>query len=293
MTHRYILSLVLMTASISMVAQEIGYGFKAGLSFNSFNGDSEKDDAGNSLESFSGNTGFHVGATFTWKATELMGVRGELMYSQKGGRRKFEGPSYLTLHPTAGNDLPSTGTRKMELNISSSTIEIPVMGYFKPVPWAELYAGGYAAFNISTTVFGDFAYTGGETPSGTAVADIRFEIDGNYASDNPGEASFTDPPTLIKAGASDIIIPRSASPYYEFTEDRGNLYKVLDLGLIGGLSLYLNRGLYVTGRVNYGMTDITRTRPDVSLSKLDNGNFITRNDDDRNFSIQTSIGFSF
>jgi len=280
----------------SLVAQDFGYGFKAGLNFNSFSGDSETDAAGNELEDFTSNSGFHVGAIFTWKATDLMGLRGEFTFIQKGGRRKFDGPSYLNLTSTTGAPVATTGNRKQNLNVTTSYFDFPISGYFKPVEWLEIYGGVNVSFLVSSNVFGELTYSNAKTISGagTDPDPFMYEIDGNYNSDNPGEAILSNPPKTVRVGSGTLVeIPSSAGVYYEFAEDRGNLFKTVDFGVLGGLSVYLNKGLFVSGRVNYGLTDVTKEKADVSLVSQDNGDFITRNDDDHNFSLQVSIGFSF
>ncbi len=273
-------------------AQDIGFGFKAGLNFNTFKGDAEADDAGNSLEEFSTNTGFHVGATFTFAATELMGLRGEFMLSQKGGRRAYNGPSYYFLYDLDGNRSQVSGNRKIDINVNQSYLEIPVMGYFKPVKFLEIYAGGSIGFLVGSSGFGELTFNG-VGPTGAALKEFSHELDVNYFGDNPRGFSVGNPPQTITYKGQTIPVPQTAGAYFEFTEDRGNLYKVIDAGLVGGLSIFFNKGLYVSGRVNYGLTDVTKSNADVSLRQLDNGEFITRDDDDRNFSIQASIGFSF
>ncbi len=271
-------------------SQEFGYGFKAGLNFNSFNSDSETDAAGKELETFSGNTGFHVGAIFTWKATELMGLRGELLFSQKGGRRKFNGPSYYTLTASDGSVFNTTGTREQRLNVTNAYIDIPLMGYYKPVQWLELFAGGNIGFLVSSTAVGELKYSEGRIDQSTVPA-FDYELDFNYYSDDAG--SFTASEELIQVKGIDVALIETAGAYAEFDEDRGKLYKTIDAGLVGGLSLFFNKGLFISGRLNYGLSDITKSEADVSLVSQNNGAFIARDDKDRNFSIQASIGFSF
>ena len=282
-----IFTFLLVAFCFTLSAQEIGFGFRAGLNFNSFVGDSETDGNGTELEDFTNNTGFHVGATFTWKATELMGLRGELVYNQKGGRRNFEGPSYLILTSTTGDDIFTTGTRKQNLNITTSYIDFPITGYFKPIPNVEIFGGFNVGFLVSASVFGEVNY------SGTNIEAFRYEVDGNYLSDKPQEAIFGDPSKTVSVGNNTVEVPNSAGVYYEFMEDMGNLYKAVDIGAIGGISVFLNGSLFVAGRINYGLTDTTKEAADVSLTSKNGDQFITRNDDDRNLSLQASIGFSF
>ncbi|MEO1262688.1 MAG: outer membrane beta-barrel protein [Bacteroidota bacterium] len=286
------LAILFISITFSMSAQEISFGFRAGLNFNRFIADSETVGS-EELEDFTNNTGFHVGAMFTWEATELMGLRAELLYNQKGGRRSYDGPSYLVLSSTSGNTIITTGNRDQNLNVTSSYIDIPVTGYFKPIEQLEIFGGFNVGFLVATTAFGEVNYSDGRF-GGASIEDFRFEIDGNYLSDGPGDASFSDPPKTITIGGNQsAVIPSSAGVYVEFTEDMGNLYKIIDMGLVGGISVYLNGSLFVSARVNYGLTDITKTGADVSLREKPNNEFLTRDDDDRNFSLQASVGFSF
>lgn len=289
-----LLTILFICATFSLFSQEIGFGFRAGLNFNRIQGDSEMD--GNAdLEDFTSNTGFHVAATFNWKATDLMGVRGELVYNQKGGRRSYDGPSYLTLTTNNGVKIPSNGNRKQNLNLTTSYIDIPVVGYYRPIERFEVFAGASVGFLVSASVFGELDYSGGMTAAGSGIEPFLYEIDGNYLSDKPGRAIFDNPPTTVSVGGSTTAeVPASAGVYYEFEKDRGNLYKAIDLGAVAGVSIFLNGSLFISGRINYGLSDITKQEADVSLKSLDSsGQFITRNDNDRNISIQTSIGFSF
>ena len=286
------LTILFLSFVFSMTAQDISFGFRTGLNFNQIKGDSETDGT-TELEEYTSNTGFHVGATFTWKITELMGLRGELVYNQKGGRRSYDGPSYLVLTATNGDRIVTTGNRSQNLNLTSSFINIPIMGYVKPIPQVEVFGGVDLGFLVAATVFGEVNYTDGRF-GGASIEDFRFEVDGNYLSDDPGEAFFSNPPETVSIGNNlTAEIPSSAGVYYEFSEDMGNLYKVIDLGLVGGISVYLNGSLFVSARLNYGLTDITKEAADVSLKSKNNDQFITLDDRDRNFSIQASIGFSF
>ncbi len=289
-----LLTIFFASMALSIFAQDIGFGFRTGLNFNRIQGDSEMN-GDTELESFSSNTGFHVAATFNWKATDLMGLRGEIVYNQKGGKRSYEGPSYLTLTSTTnGAQIPTTGNRKQSVNLTTSYIDIPVVGYYRPFEKLEIFAGASLGFLVSAPTFGEVEYSGGMTAAGSGIEPFIYEIDGNYLSDNPGEAFFENPPNTVSVGGTTTAeVPASAGVYYEFDRDRGNLYRTIDLGAVAGLSIFLNGSLFISGRINYGLSDITKQEADVSLRSLDNGQFITRDDMDRNISIQTSIGFSF
>lgn len=282
-----------LTANLS--AQDIGYGFKAGLNFNSFSGDAELDDAGMTVEDYTGNTGFHLGVMFTWKATDLMGLRAELLYSQKGSRRSFDGQSYYLFEPIEEGEakVPTVGLRDQDVNLTTSYIDLPITAYFKPIRSIEIYGGASLGFLVSAAGFGGITYSGNAS-NGTPIEEFIHDLDVNYVSDDPGEASYLEGSTtpLIIDGKS-VEIVENGGAYFEFEEDRGRLYRTIDLGLVGGISFYLSQGLFVSGRINYGLSDVTNSEADVSLVKLENGEFITRDDDDRNVSIQVSVGFSF
>ncbi len=293
MARLFCISLFLCLAT-GIFGQDFSFGFKAGLNFTTFKGEAEKDDQGETLEEFSTNTGFLVGATFSWKATELMGLRSELLFSQKGSRRNFKGPSYYFFYNINGQQIPATGTRDMDINVSNSYFVLPVMGYIKPAKWLELYVGGYAGALISSTAFGNLVFDNGVTLAGDKVSDkVKHELDYNYFGDRPRSATYSNPPETIKIKGESIPYPQTAGAYFEFTEDPGRLYKIFDAGVLGGVSVFFNKGLYLTGRLTYGLLDITRTRADVSLAKLDGESLITRNDFDRNYTLQAGIGFSF
>lgn len=281
--------LFLLLFAYAATAQDFSFGFKTGLNFSNIKGDLEKTTAGK--ETLDRNIGFHFGATFAWRATDLMGLRAELMYSQKGTKRAYSGPSYYTFVTANDEKYLTTGIRQEDLNVNNSYIELPVMGYFKPHSRVEIYGGMSVGVLVSSTAFGNLNYS---NISGANPNVIDHELDFNYLSDKPGEQTYANPAETVRISNENVPYPQTAGAYFEFVEDRGKLYKAFDLGVIGGLSVYLSKSLYVSGRINYGLLDITKTKADVSLSTLDDNNaFISRNDNDRNVSIQVSIGFSF
>ena len=288
---RIFLFLFFICLSANAFSQDIGYGFKAGLNFNSFSGDGEKDDAGNTIEEYTGNTGFHLGISFTWKATDLMGLRGELLFSQKGSRLSFDGQSYYLFKVSGSEDrVVSVGTRDQDINLTSSYFDLPITGYFKPLRNLEIYGGASVGILVGASGFGGITFAG-TTPR---VDEFVHDLEVNYLSDDAGEADFSDLPMPLTVGGQAVVLPESGGAYFEFDEDRGKRYQRIDLGLVGGISYYLSQGLFVSGRINYGLTDITKSKADVSLVKLDENNeFISRDDDDRNVSFQFSVGFAF
>lgn len=281
---RLILLLAVLLATQCATGQDFSFGFKTGLNFNNIKGEKEEGEA------LDRNIGFHFGATFSWNITDLMGLRGEFLYSQKGTKRSYDGTSYYHFF-TANNDvIRTTGVRTQDLNVSNTYLELPVMGFFKPHSRFEVYGGMSFGVLVSSSAFGNLKY---ETQSANPST-IEHELDFKYLADRPREYTLASPASTVKIGGESIPYPQSAGAYFEFVEDRGNLYKAIDLGVVGGVSVFLSKSLYISGRINYGLTDITKPRADVSLASLgDNGEFIERKDDDRNVSIQASVGFSF
>ncbi len=284
----------LLAFSVAVSAQEFSFGFKTGLNFSNIKGDLEKVTDGG--ESLNRNIGFHFGATFAWKATDIMGVRGELMYSQKGTKRSYNGASYYNFYTPNNDIIRTTGIRNEDLNVSNSYLELPITVYFKPHSRIEIYGGASVRVLVNSSAFGNIKFSEIRDAANipTNPNTINHELDFNYLSDKPGGATYANPSKTISIQGDNVPYPQTAGAYFDFVESRGKLYKAFDIGVIGGISVYLSKSLYVSGRVNYGLLDITKSKADVSLSSLDsNNNFISRNDDDRNISFQASIGFSF
>lgn len=271
--------------------QEISYGFKAGLNFNSIIGESEKGSNGSDLETYTGNTGFHVGGMFNFGFTDLVGVRAEFLFSQKGGRYKYEGESYYTFQPEEGSELFSTGIRKTNLNITNSYISIPFSVYYRPVKSIEISGGIGVNVLVATTAFGDFKYSG--TVGGGSPTDFEYSLEYNYYGDNPGEAGSSSNPQIVQISGRDVAVPVDAGAYFEHKTDRGGLHKPIDFTAVGSIHLFLSQGLFLGFRVDYGLSDFTKTEADISQKSLDGNNFKTLDLKDQHLSLQASVGFSF
>lgn len=278
--------------SVNLISQEITYGFKAGLNFNRIIGPSEFDDASAEVEQFNMGTGFHVGAAFNYKFYDRFGVRAELMYSQKGGEYKYDGQSYRIFTDRNFDQKITVGTMQTTLKIANSYIDIPVMFYARMVPWLELSAGVNVGFMIGSTAQGELVYNS-VNPNGTPLDQVRFLLDYRYFKDEAGEV--VDPNgAILQIGNDFVDLPNTIGAYYDYDLKDGSFYNVLDFGLNAGAHFFINKGLFIGARLNYGLLDITNETYESSQVKLDPaGNRISRSDKDTNFSIQTSVGFSF
>jgi hypothetical protein len=55
----------------------------------------------------------------------------------------------------------------------------------------------------------------------------------------------------------------------------------------------MNQSLFIGGRLQYGLADLTRTNADVSISqKNTDGTAVLRADKDHNYTFQVYVGFS-
>jgi hypothetical protein len=277
-------------------AQEFAYGFKVGLNFSTLLADSELDANGMELESFDYNTGFHVGAAFIYRITDLVGVRGELLYNQKGVKYGYDGRGFQIFTDDQGTRILSTnGNRQFFLEVVNSYISIPLTAYYKIGEKLEIYGGVDVSFLVGSSGVGSYTYTG-EVP-GFPDIDQLFELDYNYYSDesaantvlNEGASIFT-----LMNNSRSIKIPEQLGAYYlDYPEKDGSFYNILDFGLTGGLAFYINSGLFISGTVNYGLVDATNNFYDISRTETNNLEYVSRSDKDTNLSFMASVGFSF
>lgn len=262
-------------------AQELAYGFKAGLNFSTLTGEDE------ASEVTSYTTGFHIGLLLDLAFTDNFGLRSELLYTQKGKDMTYNGESYFVFEP-AGLRIATVGTRDMGLNVSTSYAQLPIMGYAKFGKF-ELMAGAYASIRLGAIGNGSMKYS--STSLGADAFDFNlFHI---YGKDKAATFGGTVSPVFINGNR--VEIPTELGAYYEFADGPAEkLYKVADLGLVAGASFYLGKALFFNARLEYGLMDVTNDAADVSLARLNNNNQLqTRADNDRNLAIHTALGFRF
>ena len=276
--------------ALMLPAQQISGGFKAGLNFSTFRGPVEMDDNGRDLETFKTNTGFHIGAAFRLAVTEYFGLRAELLYSQKGGVYSYEGPSFWTFTNTS-NPVYTVGNRVTTIKINNSYMELPLMAYVR-VGRIELSGGINAALLLGSRGIGDLTYSGGTTQSGANIETFTLALDYGYLRDVFGQFN-TFEHHMLEVGNTTLEVPKNIGAYFEGVDNDENLFRRTDLGLNAGIAFFLNKGLYLGFRANFGLSDLTKTEQDFSRFKLDaENNLILREDKDKNLSFQASIGFS-
>jgi hypothetical protein len=244
-------------------------------------------------------TGFHIGASFAYNFTDNYSMQAELLYSKRGAKYTFDGQSYRVFRYTNGQTL-STGNSNYLINVNNSYIDIPLTFVAR---WGdfELSGGAYAGFMVSSVGDGSLRYSGSTVPLGNKVTNVEtgadelvYNLSHNYRKDEPGEGDASEK-VIVKVDARNVEMPKTLGAYYDYTEDRGTLYNSIDYGLIGGLAYYLSNSLYIGARLQYGLADISNNNADLSKTEINvtDGTLIYRDDKDKNFVIQASVGFSF
>ena len=286
---RYLIFMFFLLPALSGQAQ-LTYGFRAGLSYSKLLGDQETDDAGNELDEYRFASGFHIGLSMNYALTDLFGFRGEIIFTQRGTEYLYDGDSYYFLERRTPRERIITGRRIQDYNISMASFEVPLIAYFK-IGSFEISGGLNSAFILSITGGGSLNFEG-IAPSGDDIDPFKVTLQYNF---NKDEAQEAGPPNLqVRVDGVTLLTPSTIGAYYDFEEKSGNQYEAFDIGLIGGLAFYLNEGLYLSGKVTYGLTDADDNQYDISLYKLGTDNsYIYRTDKNQHLTIQASIGFLF
>jgi hypothetical protein len=281
---------LLMVLNAEGQSDKIGYGFRAGPSYSKIKGPSEVDPDGKSLEEFTNTRGFHIGVSFSYKLADQMGFRGELLFSQRGTKYSYNGPSYYLLGRNSPTSITLSGTRHQPVKVSNAFLDIPVLYYYK-LGKLELVAGINTGFLIASTGSGVTTFEG-ISPFGSAVEPFDVTLDANYKKDKAGEGSSEI--QIIYVDGFPYAGPTTIGAYYDFPVKNENLYKSLDFGLVFGAAFYISEGLSVGVRYVLGLGDADVNDYDVSLQSLNpDGSFIYRTDNNKSESLQFSVGFSF
>lgn len=289
-----ILTTIVLTAlSLSLSAQygSIGFGFRAGLNYSKLNGPSESGPNGESLESYSMTNGFHIGAIVNYKFTDLVGLRAEFNYTQRGTQYEYNGPSYFELGKNTLQFITIYGTRKQTLDISNAFVDIPVTGYYKLGKF-EIFGGVNSGVLVASTGGGSITINGKSPITGNDISQFTVNLNHNYKADDAGASSGEI--QNVSVDGRNYGVPKTAGAYYDFATRDKNLFKTLDFGLIAGASYYLNENLFLSARYIHGLGDVDRNEYDISFQSLQsNGDYVHRADTNKSQSLQFSVGFSF
>lgn len=269
-------------------------GFKTGLNFSTVSGPKFVDPTtGETLESWKNATNFHIGMTFAHKFTDAFGLRAEVLYSKKGGKYEFKGSSYKIFNTSKGSVFTS-GKTDLALQLTNTYIDIPVLAFYR-VGSFEFSAGLAAGLLVQSTGNGSLKYSG-MTEGGTSTGNLEFNLNYNYRRDAlGGYTDGTGTPVAVPLGSQTASVPKTLGAYYDqISGEKNILYKTLDFSALAGVSYYLSRGLYLGLRFQYGLSDITNNKGDVSLGKWSvDKKPVLSSDKDHNILTQLSVGFSF
>lgn len=286
---KYSIICAIILSGITVKAQSdfLGFGFRAGLSFSKIDGPSELGPNNEELEENKLATGFHIGMSINFKFTDIMGLRSELIYSQRGNDYTYNGPSYYLLGRNTLQSVILRGNRNQTINLSNSYLDIPLLGYYK-FGYFELSAGLNTGILLSSTAGGNIVFDG-TTPLMNTLPTLEINLNYNYKKDGAGQ-SFEDTQEIVVDGRP-YDVPEIVGAYYEYPVKDKDLYKTLDFGLTAGVAYFLNEGLYLSAKYIHGLGDVDRNFYDVAL--FTDGTIVQRADTNKSTSWQFSIGFSF
>jgi len=282
--------------SILQVQAQHKIGVRAGLNYSNFSGGELE-----LGESYDFSTGFHFGINYTYNIAPNFGIRGELLYLQRGTEYNFvdtdEGV-YNQIIPTISSVARFTdiGQTKTNIKISTGYLSIPITAQYQLTEKWEVFGGLSLDLLLNPTGSGTFDYTSISRPD-----DIFYTqtLDHRYNSDEAGEVSFLtnqQQPIFILVDDTATPIRRTQSAYYKLSAEQkvGNKFKLFDSHLLFGVNYFVSSGFYVGIRGHYGLLDLTNDEMDFSVRELDaDGGFITRSDRDKSRSISVSFGFRF
>lgn len=296
---RYILFLsqlcacLLVFSTVKLQAQAYG-GFKAGINFSNFDGPSVLDANGNELENYKYSTGFHIGASVSYNVTDYFGFRGEVIYGQKGTEYDFNGDSFFPFYFEDGtNTLFGEGNRNAIFTITNTYLEIPLSAFVR-FRRLELSGGLSFGFLVSSRAAGEVVFSNGVSPQGANIDRVLVIVDGSYFDSDPFDPNIAGQVEIRNIDGRRVFVPEVVGTYYENQNPDKSLFNRLDASIQGGASFYLNQGLFLSFKVFYGLSDITRNEEDFSVASLNSDNSLIFSDDkDRNITLQASVGFHF
>jgi len=220
-----------------------------------------------------------------------VGLRGEILYTQRGTDYQYQGDSYFRFFTEGGAVASSRGTRFTTLRITNTYLDLP-LSVFLRLGRIELSAGGYGSFMLSSRGVGELNYNGKST-IGQTIEPIIVPLKYDYFKDQFQQTGVTNA-KFITVDNRKVVVPATLGAYYDARDTGVPLFNRVDAGLHAGLGIFMSQGLYLGARIQQGLFDLTRAEQELSLHSLDAaGKIMPRSDKDQNLSIQLSIGFSF
>jgi len=294
--------LLLVFVAVNLQAQN-KVGVRTGLNFSNILTDDLEQG-----ESYNFSSGFHFGVNYTYQLVPSFGIRGELLYVQRGSRYRFENQEdvYVLLRPGRESDfgdfipfgdppIAEFGTKDLDVKLSTGYLSIPITAQLQLTDKWELFGGISIDLLLNPTGRGSLSFESAARPDEIVFIQT---LDHKYRGDEPYQLNFLQnrDPIFLLINGEDVPISRNQSAYYNIRENQkmGNKFKFFDSHLIFGVNYFINSGFYAGVRGHYGLTDITNDNMDFSVRDLtDELEYIRRNDRDRSVSLEVSIGFRF
>ena len=279
----------MMTASQAIAQHKIG--LRAGLNRSIISAENLEEG-----EDYSSRGGFHFGVNYTYQVAPRFGIRGELLFTQRGSKFTYsDDNSYTAITPIDRTITPffDFGQTEVELELSNGYLSVPITAQFQITPKIELFGGASVDFLLNPTGRGTLDYVSNNKPD-----DIFFlkSYDHSYRTDTLGQIPFGAMTTAILVNSTRTDLIRTESAYLNLQEgDKdGTKFNFVDAHVIVGANYFINNGFYIGLRYEYGLFDITNTGADFTLEFLDeNENYIRREDSDFSRAFSLSIGFRF
>ena len=285
--------------SLNGFSQDIKIGVRTGSSFYKLLGPLET----NETQSFA--TGFVFAITGQYNLSESFGFRTELSYVQKSSLQEYNDHFFTIIRP----DLGSAGVRSAIFGGDRYTLEkrfnifsLPLHAVYRPTRKFEIFGGIDLDFTAGAAGEGNMAFRNSEVdPEISYIQALNYDYTSNFRSEFLAPAAsfnlIIDYDLNQDGVVEKINVPKTIPAYYyfDFDEDRNfKTFRTFDVALAAGASYYINPGLYIRVKVNYGLRDTTFEEFDYSLQDVnDDATFIFRDDYDRKIGGQLSLGFQF
>lgn len=247
----------------SMITTQAQIGVKAGgnLSMIGIFGNSEEGET----EAFK--PGFQGGIFYKAGFSEMVSLVVELNYEARGAISKKNYTIGLPIEGSSGNVLVADHIVNQEIDSRQIYVNLPIL-----VLLGNLKLKGYVGANVGYLISGkaDFKRTIDASFNGTTISSEETVLEIDWQDYNSFKETFST----------------------SHTED-GDFLNSLDFGINFGAMYYIGAGFVADLRVSQGFADSTNNHYDRSIYPSEDFTFESREDTDRNFSIQLGIGYFF
>ncbi len=248
--------------SITLIQAQIGVKAGGNLSMSGIFGSSEEGET----EAFK--PGFQGGIFYKAGISEMVSVMVELNYEARGRVSKKDYTIGLPIEDTStGNTVIADYVINQEIDSRQTYVNLPIL-----VLMGNLKLKGYVGANIGYLISGkaDLKRMNEASFNGTTINNQETELEVDWQDYDSFKDTFSTP----------------------HSED-GDFLNSLDFGINFGAMYYIGAGVVADLRVSQGFADSTNNHYDNSIYPSEDFTFESREDTDRNFSIQLGIGYFF